>query len=272
LNAATKNRNKGCNMPDLSAIVQAGTAHAWLYLPIAVVLGALHALEPGHAKSMMAAYIVAIRGSAGQAATLGLSAAVGHTIIVWGLAIAGLLLGEKYIVEQAEPWLTLLSGVLIVLLALRMFWLARGGRHHHHHGHDGHDHHHHDHDHHGHSHDHPQTRQPGEVTTGQIVWFGFTGGLFPCPSAVAVLLVCLQLKAFALGVVMVAAFSIGLAATLVAVGVTVAWGATKARGRWSAFDRWAQRLPYVSAGVVMVLGLVMTAVGLHGIGLTSRSK
>jgi nickel/cobalt exporter len=211
---------------------------------------------------------VAIRGSAAQAATLGVSAAVGHTIIVWGLAIAGLMLGEKYIVEQAEPWLTLLSGVLIVLLALRMFWLAKGDHHHHHH----HGHHHHPHDGHGHHHhdDHDHAHAPpqsGQVTTGQIVWFGFTGGLFPCPSAVAVLLVCLQLKAFALGVVMVAAFSVGLAATLVAVGVAVAWGATKARGRWSSFDRWAERLPYISATVVMVLGLVLTAVGLKATGL-----
>jgi nickel/cobalt exporter len=259
-------------MPDLSAIVQAGSAHAWVYLPIAVVLGALHALEPGHAKSMMAAYIVAIRGSAGQAATLGLSAAVGHTIIVWGLAIAGLLLGEKYIVEQAEPWLTLLSGVLIVLLALRMLWLARGEHHHnHHHHHHGHSHDRHHHDGHGHRHDHEHApHRSGQVTTAQIIWFGFTGGLFPCPSAVAVLLVCLQLKAFALGVVMVAAFSVGLAATLVAVGVAVAWGATKARGRWSAFDRWAERLPYISAGVVMVLGLVLTVVGLNATGLLAR--
>src|SRR4051812_21211381 len=105
-------------MPDITSLIQSSTAHAWLYLPLAIVLGALHALEPGHAKSLMAAYIVAIRGNAAQAATLGLSAAAGHTIVVWALAIAGLALGEKYIVERAEPWLTLLSGILIVLLAL----------------------------------------------------------------------------------------------------------------------------------------------------------
>ena len=63
-------------MPDLTHIIQAGAAHAWLYLPIAVVLGALHALEPGHAKSLMAAYVVSIRGTPRQAALLGLSAAV----------------------------------------------------------------------------------------------------------------------------------------------------------------------------------------------------
>src|SRR6476619_3787880 len=117
-------------MPDLTTIIQASTAHAWVYLPVAILLGAMHALEPGHAKSLMAAYIVAIRGNAAQATVLGLSAAVGHTIVVWALAVAGLALGEKYIVEQAEPWLTLLSGILIVLLAIRMLWMLRRARHH----------------------------------------------------------------------------------------------------------------------------------------------
>src|ERR1041384_779068 len=136
-------------MSDITSLIQSSAAHAWLYLPLAAVLGALHALEPGHAKSLMAAYIVAIRGNAAQASLLGLAAATGHTIVVWMLAIAGLLLGEKYIVEQAEPWLTLLSGILIVLLALRMFWALRHrASHDHAHGHA--------HVHaHGHAHDHP---------------------------------------------------------------------------------------------------------------------
>jgi ABC-type nickel/cobalt efflux system permease component RcnA len=252
-------------VPDITALIQSSAAHAWLYLPLALVLGALHALEPGHAKSMMAAYIVAIRGTVPQAALLGLSATVGHTFIVWGLAIAGLMLGEKYIVEAAEPWLTLLSGILIVLLAARMLWTVRRG----HHGHDHHD----DHDHgHNHGHSHERSHAPAvrAVTIPQIVWFGFTGGLMPCPSAVAVLLVCLQLKAFALGVAMVAAFSLGLAATLITIGVSVAWGASKISKRWAGFDRWAQRLPYLSAGFVMLLGLVLTAIGANATGLFAR--
>lgn len=264
-------------MPDITALIQSSAAHAWLYLPLAAVLGALHALEPGHAKSLMAAYIVAIRGSAAQAATLGVSAAVGHTIVVWALAIAGLALGEKYIVEEAEPWLTLLSGILIVLLAIRMLWLLRrhAHGHSHDHGHDhshdhahGHSHHHHDQGH-SHAHDHVPPR-PGHVTTGQIVWFGFTGGLMPCPSAIAVLLVCLQMKAFALGVAMVAAFSVGLAATLVAIGVSVAWGSGKLMARWPGFERFAAKLPYLSAGFVLLLGLVVSAVGLNATGLLAR--
>ena len=259
-------------MPDLAHILQVGAVNAWLYLPAAVVLGALHALEPGHAKSLMAAYIVSIRGTPKQAAILGLSATVGHTIIVWVLAVAALLLGQNLIAEQAEPWLTLLSGVLVVVLAARMFLRLRTGSRHHHHDNE---HHHHSHDHdHGHSHDHghehhPPKPKPG-VSAPDIVWFGFTGGLLPCPAAIAVLLVCIQMRQFTLGVAMVAAFSVGLAATLVAIGVAASWASTKAATRWPWLDRIAGRLPYLSAGIVMILGFVMTAFGLHATWLATH--
>jgi ABC-type nickel/cobalt efflux system permease component RcnA len=253
-------------MPELTTIIQSSAAHAWLYLPFAVALGALHALEPGHAKSLMAAYIVAIRGTASQAVTLGVSAAVGHTIVVWVLAIAALALGQRYIVDEAGPWLTALSGLLIVLLALRMLWALRSRGHHHHH--DDHDHDHHDH--HGHSHAPPPIS--GKVTTGQIIWFGLTGGLMPCPAAIAVLLICVQLKAFALGVAMVAAFSVGVGATLVAIGLAVVWGSGRLAKVWPGFDRAAQRLPYLSAGLVLVFGLILTAAGLNAAGALSAAK
>jgi nickel/cobalt transporter (NicO) family protein len=250
-------------MPDLTSIIQGSAAHAWLYLPIAVVLGAMHALEPGHAKSLMAAYIVAIRGTASQAVVLATSAAIGHTIIVWALAIAALALGERYIVDQAEPWLTALSGVLIMLLAIRMLWSLRARHLHHHHSHDG-DHHH------GHSHAPPAVTS--NVTTGQIAWFGFTGGLMPCPTAIAVLLICVQLKAFALGVAMVAAFSIGIALTLISVGLAVVWGSGKLAKAWPGFDRMAARLPYLSGALVLVVGLIMTLAGLNAAGVFAARK
>jgi nickel/cobalt exporter len=256
-------------MPDLTAIIQGSTAHAWLYLPVAVLLGAAHALEPGHAKSLMAAYIVAIRGTASQAALLAISATVGHTIVVWGLALAALAIGERYIVDQAEPWLTALSGILIVLLALRMFWALRSQRRHGHDHRQGHDHVH-DHARHGHTHEPPVVRS--NVTTSQIIWFGFTGGLMPCPSAIAVLLICVQLKAFGLGVAMVAAFSLGIGLTLIAIGLAVVWGSGKLTKAWPGFDRLAKRLPYLSAGIVMAVGLVMTIAGLHGTGILTARK
>jgi nickel/cobalt exporter len=254
-------------IPDIADLIRQGASTPWLYLPVAIVLGALHALEPGHAKSLMAAYIVSIKGTAGQAALLGVSAAVGHTIVVWILAVAGLLLGNRLIVEQAEPWLMLLSGVLIVMLAVRMFWSLRK-RHAHGHGHDhGHSH--------GHGHDHSRHHHghaPAATRTSDILWFGFTGGLLPCPAAIAVLLVCIQLQQFALGVLMVAAFSAGLAATLVLIGVAASWGTRKASARWDGFDALAARLPYLSAAVVLAIGVVMSAAGLNATGLLGQIR
>ena len=122
---------------------------------------------------------------------LAMPAITGHTIIVWILAIAALTLGERYVVDEAEPWLAALSGVLIVLLAIRMFWMLRrrNRNSHHHHGHDRF---------HGHQNDHGHSHEPlvvsGHVGTGEIVLFGFTGGLLPCPAAIAVLLICIQLQ------------------------------------------------------------------------------
>jgi nickel/cobalt exporter len=220
----------------------------------------------------MAAYIVAIRGTARQAVILALSAAFGHTIVVWLLVIAAFLIGEKYVVEQAEPWLMLFSGILVVLLALRLFWsIGRKHSHDHHHDHDhGHDH---AHDHaHGHSHAMPKAHSHRPVGGLEIAWFGFTGGLLPCPAAIAVLLVCIQIKAFALGVAMVAAFSLGLALTLVLIGVGVAWGANKAAAKWPALDRVAARLPYLSGALVLIVGIVMTISGLNATGIVGGRK
>ena len=256
-------------MPDLSHIIQVGANQAWLYLPIAVALGAFHALEPGHAKSLMAAYIISIRGTPRQAALLGLSATVGHTIVVWVLAVAALLFGQNLIAEQAEPWLTLVSGVLVTLLALRMFLRLRVGSHDHKHQQD-------QHHHHGHSHNHDDDHHHRQPKTGasatDIVWFGFTGGLLPCPAAIAVLLVCIQTKQFTLGIAMVAAFIVGLAVTLVAIGMAASWASRKAASTWPWIDSIAQRLPYLSAGIVMILGLVMTAFGLHATWLATYRK
>ncbi len=247
-------------MPDIATLIQSGATNAWIYLPVAVLLGALHALEPGHSKSVMVAFIVAIRGTVSQAVLLGISAAIGHTIIVWGLALLGLYLGDALIVEKAEPWLVLISGLLIIALAIRLLWTIRKTTDHHDHDHD-----------HGHYHmseDEIAAKYgKGQTSTLDIVWFGFTGGLIPCPAAIAVLLICLQLKKLTLGMAMVAAFSLGLAFTLVMVGVIAAWGVRKARTNWSGFGVWAERLPYASALIVLSVGAVIAVRGLLATGL-----
>jgi nickel/cobalt transporter (NicO) family protein len=262
-------------LPDIAAIIASNTANPWLYLPVAVLLGALHALEPGHAKSIMAAFIIAVRGTPGQAVLLGLSAAIGHTLVVWALVLAALWFGNDLIEQQAYPWLVLVAGVMIVAIAARLFWsIRKAGNGHGTHAHDhAHAHgHHHDHGHHhgvhdGHTHlseSEIVDRYAGrKVTTWEIVWFGFTGGLMPCPAAIAVLLAALKFKAALLGAAMVAAFSAGLAATLIAVGLAAAWGMQKAAA-WSGMDRWARILPVVSAAIVLVMGLAVTV---HGLSL-----
>ena len=105
------------------------------------------------------------------------------------------------------------------------------------------------------------------MSAGEIAWFGFTGGLLPCPAAIAVLLVCLQLKALTLGFAMVAAFSLGLAITLVAVGLAAAWGTQRAASAFPGFDRLAGRLPLISGSLVMLLGAAITLRGLSMLGV-----
>ncbi|MCA0424261.1 MAG: nickel/cobalt efflux transporter RcnA [Proteobacteria bacterium] len=267
-------------MPDIVTLVREGVTNPWLYLPLAVVLGALHALEPGHSKSLMAAFIIAIRGTAKQAILLGVAAAIGHSIVVWSLAALGLWLGDMLILDHAEPWLILITGLMIVGLSAQLLRMHRGkvGHHHHDHGH----HHHGEGEDHSHAHDgaadededahaaaHAREIEQkfagrGAVSGWEIAWFGFTGGLLPCPAAVAVLLICLQIKKFSLGIAMVAAFSLGLAATLVSIGLLAAWGSSQLMkgksGGWMA--TWGPRLPLISGSLVLVAGLLITIRGI----------
>jgi nickel/cobalt exporter len=144
----------------------------------------------------------------------------------------------------------------------------------------GHHHHHGDHDH-GHTHDHPHHGHEDEdaharahasdikkrfadrqVTTGQIILFGLTGGLMPCPAAVSILIVCLQLKEITLGFSIVAAFSLGLALTMISVGVLASWGFQKLAEKSGWFSRVAHRAPYVSSYLLIALGLAFAIRGL----------
>src|SRR5882757_3347312 len=112
-------------LTDFSQALSQGTSHAWFFVPTAILLGALHGLEPGHSKTMMAAFIVAIRGTVGQAVLLGLSAAFSHSILIWVLAAVALKYGGQWNAETTEPYFQIGSAVLIVALALWMFWRTR---------------------------------------------------------------------------------------------------------------------------------------------------
>lgn len=271
-------------MGEFSTLLQQG--NGWFFIPSAILLGILHGLEPGHSKTMMAAFIIAIKGTVKQAVMLGLAATLSHTAIVWLIALGGMYLSRAFTAQSVEPWLQLISAIIILSTACWMFWRTwRGeqqwlaGNHHHHHHHHDHDHDH-DHDHHGHIHPEGATskayqdaherahaadiqrRFDGQtVTNGQILLFGLTGGLIPCPAAITVLLICIQLKAFTLGATMVLSFSLGLALTLVTVGVGAAISVQQAAKRWSGFTTLARRAPYFSS---ILIGLVGVYMGIHG--------
>lgn len=239
-------------MEEFNALLSQGKG--WLFIPSAIVLGALHGLEPGHSKTMMAAFIIAVRGTVAQAVLLGIAATLSHTAIVWAIAMAGLTYGQSWASEASEPYLKIVSGLMIMGVALwimrRTLAERRAHAHDHEHGHE-----------HGHTHacshadDVRKVAASGHVTNGQIFMFGLTGGLLPCPAAITVLLICLQLKKITLGAGLVLGFSIGLAITLVASGVAAAWGLRHASKRWSGFDAVAARAPYVSSVLIIALGL-----------------
>lgn len=269
-------------MVEFSSLLAQGGAAPWLFIPMAIFLGALHGLEPGHSKTMMAAFIVAIRGTISQAIMLGLAATLSHTLVVWVVAMGGLYLGSQWDAETSEPYFQLISAVLIIGVAVWMLIRIRA-EHKQEHEHS----HHHHHDNHGYGHGHEQLngldlglsgyqdahelahandikrRFDGQtVTNGQIVLFGLTGGLIPCPAAITVLFLCLQLKEIALGAALVLSFSVGLAITMVASGVIAALSVKYAQSRWSGFGTFVRRAPYFSCALILLIGCY---VGYHGI-------
>ena len=275
-------------MDPFNELVRQGSLQAWVYLPAALLLGALHGLEPGHAKTMMAAFIIAIRGTVFQAVLLGLCAAFSHSLVIWLLAGLALHFGSQWNAESTEPYFQLGSAIFILGLALWMAWRTHRDiraeadhRHAHHPAHDhGHGHHHHAAEA-GHAHGTPvlesfeyqdahelahaaeiEKRYEGQtVTNGQIAMFGFTGGLLPCPAAFTIVLVCLQLKRFALGIAMVLAFSAGLALTLMAAGALAAWSVRHAEKRFAGLGTLARKLPYLSSGLLVLMGVYIGVQG-----------
>lgn len=376
-------------MTSFSELLAQGAHSAWFFIPSAVLLGALHGLEPGHSKTMMAAFIVAIRGTVTQAVLLGLAATLSHTLVVWAVALTGMYLFKGIDAETTEPYFQLASAVIIIGIAGWMFWrtwqeqkLARqherevaafetsrdasplsrmvdtghgfmsleitperparfrlrvvsgdnwageyvtltverpdGGtqafsfldR-------DGYmesaevvaepidftarlslDHGDHEHDYDvsflngGEGAKPPNQHEPGldvsgdgymdahelshandirkrftdrQVTTWQIILFGLTGGLIPCPAAITVLLLCIQLKEITLGAALVLCFSIGLAITLVTVGAVAAISVRQATKRVGWLSTAAARAPYFSSALIILVGLYTAYHGWSGL-------
>jgi ABC-type nickel/cobalt efflux system permease component RcnA len=239
-------------------------------LAIAAFWGAAHALTPGHGKALVAGYLIGTRGRPRDAVLLGATVTVTHTAGVFALGLVTLALSQFIVPEQLYPWLTLVSGLLVVAVgaAVLRMRLHTGGWHGHGHGHEhGHDHVH-EHGHgarlqadatgHGHHHHHLHHDHDEAITRKGILGVGVAAGLLPCPSALVVLLSAIALHRVGFGLALIVAFSLGLAATITGIGL-VAVMARRAFSRVSFEGRLVRALPAVSALVILGVGVVLTA-------------
>ena len=220
----------GDGLAGIFADASAGRGVLILLLLAAFGWGAVHALSPGHGKAMVAAYLVGTRGTARHAAALGTTVTVTHTAGVLLLGVVALTLSAFILPEQLYPWLNLASGLLVVGVGAAVLRKRARRRHHHHHHH-----------------------HPEDLSTRGILAMGASAGLIPCPSALVVLLGAVAQHQLALGLVMIVAFSLGLAATLTALGIAVVH-ATKL----PVPGRVAAALPTASAFAIVCVGVVLT--------------
>jgi nickel/cobalt transporter (NicO) family protein len=211
-------------------------------LLIAAFWGAAHAMTPGHGKAIVAGYLVGSRGRPRHAVALGLVVTATHTAGVFALGLVTLALSQFIVPEQLYPWLTLASGLLVVAVGASVLLKRLGHRRAHQHGHQHH--------HHEHGHDHGYGR-------GGLLGVGVAAGLLPCPSALVVLLSAIALHRIGLGLALIVAFSVGLAATITAIGL-VAVLARRVFGRLRLDGPLVNALPAVSAFVILAVGVGIT--------------
>ena len=237
---------------DVFSDAAAGKGVLILLLLSAFAWGAIHALSPGHGKAMVAAYLVGTRGTPKHAVALGATVTVTHTIGVFALGAVALLLSQYILPEDLYPWLNLASGALVLVVGaavLRSRIRSTRARHVHEHQHD---HHHH------YEHDHAHSHAPPEKFSWRgVVAMGAAAGLIPCPSALVVLLGAIAQGEIALGMLLIVAFSAGLAMTLTLLGLAVVF-AGKALGRMPVPGRLMLALPTVSALLIVAVGIVLT--------------
>jgi ABC-type nickel/cobalt efflux system permease component RcnA len=242
-----------------TALIQTGNAQTpmiLLALLVAFGLGMLHALSPGHGKTVMAAYLVGSRGTARHALVLGLTVTLSHTIGVFLLGLVTLYFSKFVVPEQLYPWLGFFSGMTIFLIGLvllrqrwRTGWTVEEA-----------DDHHQEHLHrdwsHRHEHAHGHHHHHGDGSLKSLLGLGITGGMVPCPSALVVLLSAIALHQITFGLLLILAFSAGIAATLVTIGLLMVY-VEEALTQAERLRPVARLMPALSAGAVAVLGGVI---------------
>ncbi|MFL5835619.1 MAG: sulfite exporter TauE/SafE family protein [Solirubrobacteraceae bacterium] len=235
---ATTNRS-GDGLTGIFEDAAAGRGALILLILAAFAWGAVHALSPGHGKTMVAAYLVGTRGTARHAIGLGATVTVTHTLGVFALGAVALLLAQYVLPEDLYPWLSLASALLVLgigatVLRKRLRARKRHSHHHHHHHHDD------------------------GLSKKGIVAMGASAGLLPCPSALVVLLAALAQHQVPLGLGLIVVFSLGLAATLTGLGLVVVY-AQRLSAKLRVPGRVVAVLPAVSSLAIVAIGIVMTA-------------
>ena len=270
---------------ELVSAPQLGFGIVLVAMAVAVGLGAFHALEPGHGKTVVAAYLVGSRGTAWHALMLGLIVTVTHTAGVYILGAVTLLASRYVVPEHLYPWLGVTSGLIIAGLGFVLFLRRYAGAHHAHSHTHAHSHaqaHSHAYHHtqgfeeehtraHGHHDAHaPQSypqHMPSTVSRRELLALGLTGGIVPCPAALVVLLSALSLNRVGFGLLLIVAFSLGLAAVLIAIGILVVYAhrlMAKFQGEGVLMTRW---LPLTSAMVMMMFGMAIAVQALSTAGI-----
>jgi ABC-type nickel/cobalt efflux system permease component RcnA len=272
-----------------------------LALVVSFLWGAMHAMTPGHGKTIVGAYLVGSRGTAKHALYLGLATTITHTTGVFVLGLVTLFAARFILPEKLFPWLSFVSGLLVVGIGANLFFnrmkasgiLSRSGpvkdenpHDHHPHNHDpNHDHthehkhpyshdpdHHHEHGHadkddkiHTHDHHLPAGANGSPVTVRSLLALGISGGLLPCPSALVVLLSAIALNRVGFGLVLVFAFSLGLAGVLTGIGLLFVY-AGRFFNRIPVQNRLLRLLPALSALFITLVGLGITVQALAQTG------
>jgi ABC-type nickel/cobalt efflux system permease component RcnA len=190
---------------------------------------------------MVAAYLVGSRGTPRHALLLGLTVTATHTAGVFALGLVTLALSELIVPEQLYPWLNLISALLVVGVGASVLRARLRRRHAHHHHH-----------------------QHADRSLRDLVAVGISGGLLPCPTALVVLLAAISLHRVGYGLVLIVAFSLGLAGAMTAVGLA-AVSARRCLRKKNFEGRIVRALPAVSAALILVLGLAMTTRALPGV-------
>jgi len=231
----------------LASYLYETTLSPWLLvvaLGLSALLGGLHALTPGHGKTLVVAYLIGSRGTAKRAAALGGIVTFTHTASVIGVGLLALLASQVFLPDVLVPALEVCAGLLVVAMGIRLVrtrWRPRGANH---------------------QHDHRHHHLPKDVRPADLLAMGVSGGLVPCPEGLGVVLIAVGLGRIGLGLALIVAFSLGLATVLIAIGVVLVRFKSRLDRRDKLGNSWRLWLPLASAVIVTSLGVGIALKGL----------